>query len=315
MMAACLVTTQVGGMAVGPFIGGLLSKQVRPMDDAHRIWNGFTASGWLMAGIFGGFFALTWFVFVDPVQLVPNSQLELGALGALPRDAAQNGRECQKRADAAEHGARAQRRAKVLGADHVLVQHGQLSRARSVGGQHPRVRPAAIRMERVQCRQRDRARWPGDDAHPLCARVCRAACAGPTDPRCRSTLWPTGAVPAHGQSRESGPFGRGEVGHAALAQLWLVLHQLVPGGAGIQHAHDGHAVAAVQAGAGKVQRLDLDRDPAEQLFGSHLGRAVGIHHLPGGPVQHRVARAGRDADWHVPDRLHVAQDGRAARLR
>lgn len=82
MMAACLVTTQVGGMAVGPFIGGLLSKQVRPMDDEHRIWNGFTASGWLMAGIFGGFFALTWFVFVDPVQLVPNSQLELGALPA-----------------------------------------------------------------------------------------------------------------------------------------------------------------------------------------------------------------------------------------
>lgn len=27
MMSACLVTTQVGGMAVGPWIGGVLSKK------------------------------------------------------------------------------------------------------------------------------------------------------------------------------------------------------------------------------------------------------------------------------------------------
>lgn len=73
MMSACLVTTQVGGMAVGPFVGGLLSKYVSPMTEGRRVWNGFTASGWLMAGIFAGFFVVTWVVFRDPV---PPSQLQ-----------------------------------------------------------------------------------------------------------------------------------------------------------------------------------------------------------------------------------------------
>lgn len=82
MMSACLVTTQVGGMAVGPFVGGLLSKQIRQMTDEHRLWNGFTASGWLMAGIFGAFFAVTWLVFRDPVVAQPETQLELAALAA-----------------------------------------------------------------------------------------------------------------------------------------------------------------------------------------------------------------------------------------
>ncbi|PWY98017.1 MFS general substrate transporter [Testicularia cyperi] len=83
MMSACLVTTQVGGMAVGPFIGGLLSKRVRPMTDSHRLWNGFTASGWIMAGVWLLFFALTWFVFREPAPPIAssgNSQIELGLL-------------------------------------------------------------------------------------------------------------------------------------------------------------------------------------------------------------------------------------------
>ena len=68
MMSACLVTTQVGGMAVGPFVGGWLSRQLRPMTHQHRLWNGFTASGWLMAGIFAIYFAVTWFFFRDPIE-------------------------------------------------------------------------------------------------------------------------------------------------------------------------------------------------------------------------------------------------------
>ncbi|SJX64726.1 uncharacterized protein SRS1_15543 [Sporisorium reilianum f. sp. reilianum] len=86
MMAACLVTSQVGGMAVGPFIGGLLSKQVRPMTDEHRLWNGYTASGWLMVGVFAVFFVATWCVFRDPVQTPTPSppRIELAALATTP---------------------------------------------------------------------------------------------------------------------------------------------------------------------------------------------------------------------------------------
>ncbi|TKY88982.1 hypothetical protein EX895_002223 [Sporisorium graminicola] len=80
MMAACLVTSQVGGMAVGPFIGGLLSKHVHPMTDDHRLWNGYTASGWVMVGVFAVFFAATWCVFRDPVQAPTQAQIELAAL-------------------------------------------------------------------------------------------------------------------------------------------------------------------------------------------------------------------------------------------
>lgn len=88
MMAACLVTTQLGGMAVGPWIGGLLSKNVRPMTDEHRLWNGYTASGWLMVGVFAVFFAAVWFVFRDPIQLQPTStEIELGPLST-PKEAA-----------------------------------------------------------------------------------------------------------------------------------------------------------------------------------------------------------------------------------
>lgn len=78
MMAACLVTTQLGGMAVGPWIGGILSKNVRPMTDEHRLWNGYTASGWVMVGVFAVFFAAVWFVFRDPIQ-APTA-IELAAL-------------------------------------------------------------------------------------------------------------------------------------------------------------------------------------------------------------------------------------------
>ncbi|CDR88914.1 uncharacterized protein SPSC_05746 [Sporisorium scitamineum] len=82
MMAACLVTSQVGGMAVGPYIGGLLSKKVRPMTNEHRLWNGYTASGWLMVGVFAVFFAATWCVFRDPVQspTPTQAQIELAAM-------------------------------------------------------------------------------------------------------------------------------------------------------------------------------------------------------------------------------------------
>ncbi|SPO30594.1 uncharacterized protein UTRI_05211 [Ustilago trichophora] len=80
MMSACLVTTQVGGMAVGPYIGGLLSKKIRPMTDQDRLWNGFTASGWLMAGIFALFFVATWFVFKDPVDVTQLGEVELAPL-------------------------------------------------------------------------------------------------------------------------------------------------------------------------------------------------------------------------------------------
>ncbi|KAJ1599448.1 hypothetical protein NDA14_002174 [Ustilago hordei] len=90
MMSACLVTTQVGGMAVGPWIGGVLSKKVRPMTDENRLWNGFTASGWLMAAVFAVFFAVTLLYFKDPETLSPSPvQVELAPLSlTIPNAAA-----------------------------------------------------------------------------------------------------------------------------------------------------------------------------------------------------------------------------------
>ncbi|KAN0064340.1 hypothetical protein ACQY0O_002535 [Thecaphora frezii] len=67
MMSACLVTTQAGGMAIGPFVGGLLSKRLVQMTDNTRVWNGFTASGWIMAGVWMAFFAAIWCFFREPV--------------------------------------------------------------------------------------------------------------------------------------------------------------------------------------------------------------------------------------------------------
>ncbi|KAJ9475014.1 Membrane transporter [Pseudozyma hubeiensis] len=77
MMAACLVTSQVAGMAVGPYVGGLLTKRLRPMTDEHRLWNGYTASGWVMVGVFAVFFAVTWIVFRDPVRAPTQTEREI----------------------------------------------------------------------------------------------------------------------------------------------------------------------------------------------------------------------------------------------
>ncbi|EPQ27840.1 uncharacterized protein PFL1_04585 [Pseudozyma flocculosa PF-1] len=68
MMSALLVTTQAGGMAVGPFVGGLLSKRLAAMTERTRIWNGFTASGWIMAGVWLAFCAAIWLCFEEPPQ-------------------------------------------------------------------------------------------------------------------------------------------------------------------------------------------------------------------------------------------------------
>lgn len=100
MMAACLVTSQVAGMAVGPYVGGLLSKKVRPMTDEHRLWNGFTASGWVMVGVFAMFFGVTWIVFREPVEVTnkAEAQMELSALSA-PASAARRSKEMLVRQD------------------------------------------------------------------------------------------------------------------------------------------------------------------------------------------------------------------------
>lgn len=82
MMSACLVVTQLAGMSVGPFVGGVMSKRIRPMTNEHRLWNGFTASGWLMAGIFAVFFAVAWAVFRDPVTPLTRFEVELTARDA-----------------------------------------------------------------------------------------------------------------------------------------------------------------------------------------------------------------------------------------
>lgn len=41
---------------------------------------------------------------------------------------------------------------------------------------------------------------------------------------------------------------------------------------------------------------------------------MGFDHLSGWTVQHRIVGAGCDIDRNIPDRVHVAQDGRSARL-
>ncbi|SNX86974.1 uncharacterized protein MEPE_05683 [Melanopsichium pennsylvanicum] len=90
MMSACLVTTQVGGMAVGPFVGGLLSERVRPMTTESKLWNGFTASGWLMAGVFAMFFLVTYISFKDPVVGPTQQHADQVELSHLPLPASAN---------------------------------------------------------------------------------------------------------------------------------------------------------------------------------------------------------------------------------
>ncbi|OJA14094.1 hypothetical protein AZE42_13063 [Rhizopogon vesiculosus] len=64
--ASWLVICQGLGMSLGPFLGGLLHK----IGLSNLIFNGYTSPGWVMAGIFVGFWALAATYFED----IPQSQ-------------------------------------------------------------------------------------------------------------------------------------------------------------------------------------------------------------------------------------------------
>ncbi|PPQ80527.1 hypothetical protein CVT26_004310 [Gymnopilus dilepis] len=60
-LAGYLVLGQAVGFSAGPFLGGVLYK----VGFEDRVFNGVTAPGWLMAGVFVIFGVVSWFVFED----------------------------------------------------------------------------------------------------------------------------------------------------------------------------------------------------------------------------------------------------------
>ncbi|KAL9937447.1 hypothetical protein V8E36_003856 [Tilletia maclaganii] len=74
MLSAWLVTSQVLGMAIGPFSGGLLTK-IGGFRRAGRIWNGFSSPSWLVAGLWAGFLVAVLLVFEDPPGSSPTTTL------------------------------------------------------------------------------------------------------------------------------------------------------------------------------------------------------------------------------------------------
>lgn len=65
-LASWLVIGQGVGMSLGPFAGGLLYK----IGFGGRVWNGFTAPAWVMAGVWVLFWALVWCYYED----IPSDQ-------------------------------------------------------------------------------------------------------------------------------------------------------------------------------------------------------------------------------------------------
>ncbi|KAK0528718.1 hypothetical protein OC842_004471 [Tilletia horrida] len=74
MLSAWLVTSQVFGMAIGPFCGGLLTK-IGTIRQSGKIWNGFSSPSWLMAGVWAAFLVAITLVFEDPPNSDPKTTL------------------------------------------------------------------------------------------------------------------------------------------------------------------------------------------------------------------------------------------------
>ncbi|CAD6889661.1 unnamed protein product [Tilletia laevis] len=74
MLSAWLVTSQVLGMAIGPFSGGLLTK-IGGVRQAGKVWNGFTSASWIMAIAWATFLVVLTLVFKDPPGSDPSTTL------------------------------------------------------------------------------------------------------------------------------------------------------------------------------------------------------------------------------------------------
>ncbi|KAE8212803.1 hypothetical protein CF327_g3599 [Tilletia walkeri] len=74
MLSAWLVTSQVLGMAIGPFFGGLLTK-IGSIRQAGKVWNGFSSPSWIMAGAWAIFLVILTLVFEDPPGSEPSTTL------------------------------------------------------------------------------------------------------------------------------------------------------------------------------------------------------------------------------------------------
>jgi len=70
-LASWLVIGQGVGMSLGPFLGGVLYK----IGFSNSIFNGYTSPGWVMAGVYVGFWVLVAIFFEDIPQ--PQTMLEL----------------------------------------------------------------------------------------------------------------------------------------------------------------------------------------------------------------------------------------------
>ncbi|KAG1754710.1 major facilitator superfamily domain-containing protein [Suillus paluster] len=72
-LASWLVVCQGLGLSLGPFLGGLLYK----IGFSNSIFNGYTSPGWIMAGIYAGFWVLVTKYFEDVPQPPTKTKLSL----------------------------------------------------------------------------------------------------------------------------------------------------------------------------------------------------------------------------------------------
>ncbi|KAG2149449.1 major facilitator superfamily domain-containing protein [Suillus cothurnatus] len=72
-LAGWQVVCQCLGLTLGPFLGGLLYK----IGFSNSIFNGYTSPGWIMAGIYAGFWVLVTQYFEDIPQPPPMTIMEL----------------------------------------------------------------------------------------------------------------------------------------------------------------------------------------------------------------------------------------------
>ncbi|KAG1868251.1 major facilitator superfamily domain-containing protein [Suillus subalutaceus] len=72
-LAGWQVVCQGLGLSLGPFLGGLLYK----IGFSNSIFNGYTSPGWIMAGIYAGFWVLVTQYFEDIPQPPPMTMMEL----------------------------------------------------------------------------------------------------------------------------------------------------------------------------------------------------------------------------------------------
>ncbi|EEB09609.1 membrane transporter [Schizosaccharomyces japonicus yFS275] len=77
-LATCNTLAQTLGMAVGPFLGGLMSKAASHSN--NRVWDKFTSGNWIMAIVWTIYFISSIFLFRDDLETIPSDPVVEGSI-------------------------------------------------------------------------------------------------------------------------------------------------------------------------------------------------------------------------------------------